>query len=1065
MQLAGTLASLVSIEQRELRTATLMLAHSFAMGLTTVFFETAASALFLSHFESSALPWVYLAAAATSAVTGIVYTSLLGRVAFRRLMLGTLGFLALTTVALRVGLWLTPAGGLLFAVLVWYRVISILTDLEYWAVAARMYDVRQAKRLYPFIGSGEVVARIAGAFSVPIFLGYMGVENLLLLSAAAAAACMGLLGLALRGRNVDSAPGSKSKQENKWGLLEPLRAVTKTPYLRLLVSIAFFAVLGKYFVDFAFLAEMRGRFTGVKELASAFAIFSGVSQSLSLLTRVFVAGRVLNRYGVKAGLLVLPIAHLACTVLLVISGVTPGLALLVFWFAIGNQGLYKTLKHPIDNPSFKLLYQPLAKDERLKTQVAVETIVTPIGIAIAGAVMLQFSVLIPYDPVTFALALAMAFAGWVFFARQAGRAYAGALVEALRGRVEDIDYSFDDERNLPVLKETLASGRPPEVLFALDLLEKSSHRADQLEPLLIGLLDHASPDVRISALLRIEQHAMRSAAPSILERLDTEQSPAVTGALLRALGGTIGGGEYEARVSRHLTHADPQIRMGAIIGLLRNGKAGRHLETLAASPNIAERAFAARAIGETRLPHLAPMLEPLLDDESTEVRRAALLAAGRLGASAPWKRVIECLDDRALTGSATSALVTGGAAPLSHLTESFHPGVSPRRLQRIARVLGRRSDAAAAEILFFRIDFPNEIVRHEVLDSLSACAFQAQPNRRATIDECLEREAQDAAAKLAALHAVADTDLQLLRSALESELIRSQDRLTLLLEYIYDREAMELVKENRTHESREKRAYALEVLDVTIETEHKKMLMPLLDDRKNRLSRISEELRPASLSVEGHVKRLLERSPEWATPWTQACAINALAHLGAVDLANEVERTLSGRESELVRSTLGTTLSRLRGVVGEESGRKAMNTIEKVLTLKGVEMFGSTPEEILADVAAILDELHYKPGEVIFEKGQVGDSMYIIIEGKVRVYDGERTIAQLGERDIFGELALLDPEPRFASISAETQTRLFRLDREAFLELMGANIEIVRGVLSVLCQRLRRSVKKTGPYH
>ena len=60
--------------------------------------------------------------------------------------------------------------------------------------------------------------------------------------------------------------------------------------------------------------------------------------------------------------------------------------------------------------------------------------------------------------------------------------------------------------------------------------------------------------------------------------------------------------------------------------------------------------------------------------------------------------------------------------------------------------------------------------------------------------------------------------------------------------------------------------------------------------------------------------------------------------------------------------------------------------------------------------------------------------------------------------------ALLDPEPRFASISAETQTRLFRLDREAFLELMGANIEIVRGVLSVLCKRLRRSVKKTGPY-
>ena len=107
----------------------------------------------------------------------------------------------------------------------------------------------------------------------------------------------------------------------------------------------------------------------------------------------------------------------------------------------------------------------------------------------------------------------------------------------------------------------------------------------------------------------------------------------------------------------------------------------------------------------------------------------------------------------ALTGSATSALISGGAAPLSQLTESFHPGVSPRRLQRIARVLGRRRDAEAAEVLFYRIDFPNEIVRHEVLESLAACAFQAGSSRRAMIDDRLKREAEDAAAKLAAVRA------------------------------------------------------------------------------------------------------------------------------------------------------------------------------------------------------------------------------------------------------------------------------------------------------------------------
>lgn len=133
-----------------------------------------------------------------------------------------------------------------------------------------------------------------------------------------------------------------------------------------------------------------------------------------------------------------------------------------------------------------------------------------------------------------------------------------------------------------------------------------------------------------------------------------------------------------------------------------------------------------------------------------------------------------------------------------------------------------------------------------------------------------------------------------------------------------------------------------------------------------------------------------------------------------------------------------------------------MLTIERVICLKAVPMFAEANEEILADVAAILDEVEVPAGGVIFEKGTAGDSLYIVVEGRVRVYDGDHVLTTLGEREIFGELALLDPEPRLASVAAEVRTRLFRLDREAFTELMAGNIEIVRGVLHVLCDRLRR---------
>ena len=82
--------------------------------------------------------------------------------------------------------------------------------------------------------------------------------------------------------------------------------------------------------------------------------------------------------------------------------------------------------------------------------------------------------------------------------------------------------------------------------------------------------------------------------------------------------------------------------------------------------------------------------------------------------------------------------------------------------------------------------------------------------------------------------------------------------------------------------------------------------------------------------------------------------------------------------------------------------------------------------------------------------------MYVIVEGEVRVYDGDHTINTLGDREIFGELALLDPEPRSASCAITRDSRLFRLDAETFAQLMSGNIEIVRGVLHVLCERLRR---------
>ncbi|HEX2915845.1 MAG TPA: cyclic nucleotide-binding domain-containing protein [Chloroflexia bacterium] len=144
-------------------------------------------------------------------------------------------------------------------------------------------------------------------------------------------------------------------------------------------------------------------------------------------------------------------------------------------------------------------------------------------------------------------------------------------------------------------------------------------------------------------------------------------------------------------------------------------------------------------------------------------------------------------------------------------------------------------------------------------------------------------------------------------------------------------------------------------------------------------------------------------------------------------------------------------LTRPNGLTSEPS--------DQIDQLKRVSIFASTPEHLLAELAKRLEEVSYRAGEVIFEKGEPGECMYIIAEGQVRVHDGQRTINDLSTRDIFGEMAVLDTAPRLATVTALTDARLWRLDQVTLYELMAGRIEVVKGIIGMLSQRLRERVQ------
>lgn len=134
-----------------------------------------------------------------------------------------------------------------------------------------------------------------------------------------------------------------------------------------------------------------------------------------------------------------------------------------------------------------------------------------------------------------------------------------------------------------------------------------------------------------------------------------------------------------------------------------------------------------------------------------------------------------------------------------------------------------------------------------------------------------------------------------------------------------------------------------------------------------------------------------------------------------------------------------------------------ITTAEKVLFLKGIDLFSVIPGAELVGVALVTEEVEHREGEVLFREGEIASKLYLVLEGKVRVTKGTRVLAELGEREVVGEMALLDAAPRSATVSAATDVSLLELDRDPFEQIMKERPEIGRGIIKVLTRRLRSS--------
>jgi len=132
---------------------------------------------------------------------------------------------------------------------------------------------------------------------------------------------------------------------------------------------------------------------------------------------------------------------------------------------------------------------------------------------------------------------------------------------------------------------------------------------------------------------------------------------------------------------------------------------------------------------------------------------------------------------------------------------------------------------------------------------------------------------------------------------------------------------------------------------------------------------------------------------------------------------------------------------------------------QKVDLLKKVPLFSNLSQRHLGEIAKHADQIQVEKGRVLVQQGKAGWEFIFIAEGKAWVEKNRKVIRQLSGGDFFGEISLIDGEPRTATVIAETDMTILIVHKPSFDHLLDTIPGLQRKIMISLCQYLRRAEK------
>ncbi len=1015
-----------------------------------LFGRTARDTFFLSRFDPAYLPHMMILTAIVMGITIALTSKFLSKIPIVPQIIFTFLFTSISFIIIQLLLsdWVYPV------LYIWSEVIFTLMTIQFWILTGSSFKAREAKRLFSLIGSGAAIANSIIGFSMSSIINSFGTDILL----PATSAFIGFATITsfisrkyvqIDNRGSGKAIVMKNSTESKSKKLIPSK------YLKIMALTTICAALITALVDFQMKMIVSSNLDE-EAMASLFGTMYGAIGIISVLIQFFFTGRFLSRFGVLWGVMMLPLALLVGSVSILI--------LPVIFSAILAKASENIFRFTIFDTTKQLLWLPVPIDHKTQAKPFIDGTLKNAAGGIAGLLIIGISFLLSFDTYDNIRWLSLPSLGmlilWIIFNFKLKKGYVSELTKAIEKRridFEELDIDINDPTIVNTIKKTLSQGDDNQKLFALNTMKGLSLTSWKKD--LINLFENGSNEIKGKLLIMTSKHPNVISNKMIYPFINDSDELLASRAIISF--GIRKNQDVVETLTEFINHQNQIIRAASCASLIlmkkNNDIARDTINSMLFDSNEKTKLAALNSVGHISDILSSEGLGKLLNDKSPDVRiHAAKLAEKR--------------NDNNLIIPLINNLNNINTLPAARRSlRSFDKNIVSKNLIEIIINKSKSGNQLIGPIRAIS-DYRKNVDPEKIFDSNHSYNLE------------VTKEVSDTLIKLAKKLPLNKNTIEKSEKLLISLANKCKLEIDLIKKFEKNNETF-LINDQLINSLNKKRSIILKLAllsypDSPIETYLKAINSKESNSQSNVLeileNLLSKEIRDHLIPIfdPTQIKNFedVNKSDEiknWLNSdnsWNVALGLHYLMHKKlplnkinwskmSTDFKIKEQCSIDWRKKESLLKNVSDFPSE-KFILDDLS---MYSTLEKTIFMKGVDLFKDISGQEVSNIAQIAKEREFSANERIMNHGDNGDSMFIIISGSVKVHIDNKELTTLSKGDCIGEMALLDQEPRSASVTTKEETTLLEIYGEDFYDLMASRMDIMQGIVKVLSRRIRKN--------